>query len=44
MTIGRFRSVDTTLFRRAVERYVECLFGIRHDDYDYRQVNELLPR
>lgn len=44
MTIGRYESVDTKLFRLAVQRYIQCLFGIRHDDYDYGQINELLPR
>uniref|UniRef100_A0A8D8UTZ5 Sestrin-2 n=1 Tax=Cacopsylla melanoneura TaxID=428564 RepID=A0A8D8UTZ5_9HEMI len=24
--------------------YVQCLFGIRHDDYDYGEVNQLLER
>ena len=44
-SIGRYpRTVDTTLFRRAIRNYVQCLYGIRHDDYDYAQVNELLQR
>jgi len=43
-TIGSYQSVDTTLFRRAIQYYVQCLYGIRHDDYDYSLVNELLPR
>jgi len=32
------------MFRRAVQHYIQCLFGIRHDDYNYAHVNELLPR
>ena len=28
-TMGTFRSVDTRLFRRAVWRYIQCLYGIR---------------
>jgi hypothetical protein len=44
MTIGKFESVDTQLFRMAVQRYSQCLFGIRHDDYDYGQINILLTR
>ena len=43
-TIGEFTSVDTSMFRRAVQNYIHCLYGIRHDDYDYAEVNELLPR
>ena len=42
--IGKYEAVDTTLFRMAVQRYAQCLFGIRHDDYDYSQINILLPR
>lgn len=42
--IGKFEAVDTRLFRMAVQRYAQCLFGIRHDDYDYTQINILLPR
>lgn len=44
MTIGKYTSVDTSMFRLAVTNYIQCLFGIRHDDYDYGQVNLLLPR
>jgi hypothetical protein len=44
MTIGKFTSVDTSTFRLAIQRYVQCLFGIRHDDYDYAEINEMLPR
>lgn len=43
-TMGSFRAVDTRLFRRAVWRYIQCLYGIRHDDYDYAVVNQLLDR
>lgn len=44
MSIGKYTSVDTTMFRRAIQNYIQCLFGIRHDDYDYAQINELLTR
>ena len=44
MTIGSYTDVDTTMFRVAVMHYIQCLFGIRHDDYDYGQINELLAR
>jgi len=43
-TMGSFREVDTGLFRRAVWRYIQCLYGIRHDDYDYAVVNQLVDR
>jgi sestrin len=44
MTIGRYTEVDTTMFRLAVRNYIQCLFGIRHDDYDYGRINTLLAR
>lgn len=43
-TMGRHSSIDTSLFRRAGWNYIQCLWGIRHDDYDYAEVNELLHR
>ncbi|KAF0291018.1 Sestrin [Amphibalanus amphitrite] len=43
-TMGSFRAVDTRPFRRAIWRYIQCLYGIRHDDYDYKMVSELLDR
>lgn len=43
-TMGRHSSIDTSLFRRASWNYIQCLWGIRHDDYDYSEVNELLHR
>jgi sestrin len=36
--------VDTTAFRQAIWYYIHCMYGIRHDDYDYAQVNQLLER
>ncbi|KAI9921485.1 hypothetical protein PsorP6_001165 [Peronosclerospora sorghi] len=36
--------VDTSPYRDAVWYYVHRLFGICHDDYDYRQVNTYLNR
>ncbi|KAG1689768.1 hypothetical protein DVH05_001973 [Phytophthora capsici] len=36
--------VDTTPYRDAVWYYVHRIFGICHDDYDYRQVNTYLNR
>ena len=29
-TIGSYTSVDTSLFRRAIQVYVQCLYGIRY--------------
>jgi len=43
-TMGRKTNVDTSMFRRAIWNYIQCIYGIRHDDYDYREVNELLTR
>ncbi|RLN37428.1 hypothetical protein BBJ28_00014079 [Nothophytophthora sp. Chile5] len=36
--------VDTSPYRDAVWYYVHRIFGICHDDYDYRQVNTYLNR
>ncbi|KAL7638886.1 UNVERIFIED_CONTAM: hypothetical protein RMT77_010420 [Armadillidium vulgare] len=41
-TCGNKTHVDTYPFRRGVWNYLQCLYGIRHDYYDYRQVNKLL--
>lgn len=43
-TMGSKTDVDTSMFRQAVWNYIQCIYGIRHDDYDYREVNELLDR
>ncbi|XP_067124841.1 sestrin-3 [Centruroides vittatus] len=43
-TMGVKNNVDTSMFRRAIWNYIQCIYGIRHDDYDYREVNELLER
>jgi sestrin len=43
-TMGDRTEVDTTSFRRAIWNYIHCLYGIRHDDYDYKEVNHLLER
>lgn len=43
-TMGSRTDVDTTRFRRAIWYYIQCLFGIRHDDYDYGEINALLER
>lgn len=43
-TMGGKTDVDTSRFRRAIWNYVQCLNGIRHDDYDYGEINALLER
>ncbi|KAL3883232.1 hypothetical protein ACJMK2_029519 [Sinanodonta woodiana] len=43
-TLGDRKNVDTTAFRRAVWNYIHCIYGIRHDDYNYKEVNEMLER
>ncbi|XP_060660850.1 sestrin homolog isoform X1 [Drosophila nasuta] len=43
-TMGGIKNVDTSKFRRAIWNYIQCIFGIRHDDYDYGEVNQLLVR
>jgi sestrin len=40
--MGNNKHVDTTSFRRAVWYYVQCLFGIQHDDYNYGHISLLL--
>ncbi|KAH3735446.1 sestrin-1-like isoform X2 [Dreissena polymorpha] len=41
-TMGDKMNVDTTMFRRAVWNYIHCMYGIRHDDYNYAEVNQML--
>ncbi|XP_074832531.1 sestrin-2 isoform X2 [Carettochelys insculpta] len=43
-TIAMHSGVDTTMLRRAIWNYIHCVFGIRYDDYDYGEVNQLLER
>lgn len=43
-TLGGRKDVDTSRFRTAIWNYVQCLVGIRHDDYDYGEVNQVLER
>jgi len=42
--MGEKQGVDTSTFRRAVWNYIQCIYGIRHDDYDYGEINQLLER
>ncbi|CAH1798599.1 unnamed protein product [Owenia fusiformis] len=43
-TMGDNENVDTSAFRRSIWHYIHCMFGIRHDDYDYAEINQLLER
>lgn len=36
--------VDTQTLRKALWNYIQCVYGIRYDDYDYGEVNVLLER
>lgn len=40
-TIAGRQNVDTSKFRRAIWNYIQCIYGIRHDDYDYGEVNQV---
>ncbi|KAI1903165.1 hypothetical protein AGOR_G00024400 [Albula goreensis] len=42
--MANHEDVDTTTLRRAIFNYVHCMYGIRYDDYDYGEVNQLLER
>ncbi|KAL0994284.1 hypothetical protein UPYG_G00120220 [Umbra pygmaea] len=43
-SMASHEDVDTTMLRRALFNYVHCMYGIRYDDYDYGEVNQLLER
>ncbi|KAG8582432.1 hypothetical protein GDO81_008047 [Engystomops pustulosus] len=43
-TMAMHNDVDTSTLRRAIWNYVHCMFGIRYDDYDYGEINQLLDR
>ncbi|XP_056413348.1 sestrin-2 [Hyla sarda] len=43
-TIASHHEVDTSKLRRAIWNYIQCIYGIRYDDYDYGEVNQLLER
>jgi len=42
--MGEHHGVDTSKYRTAVWNYIQSLYGIRHDDYDYAEVNKLISR
>ncbi|XP_078398675.1 sestrin-1 isoform X1 [Cetorhinus maximus] len=41
-TMAMHKDVDTSMLRRAIWNYIHCMFGIRYDDYDYGEINQLL--
>ncbi|VDN51074.1 unnamed protein product [Dracunculus medinensis] len=41
-TMGGYSHVDTTKYRTAIWMYIQSLYGIRHDDYNYSEVNIML--
>ncbi|XP_030628720.1 sestrin-1 isoform X2 [Chanos chanos] len=43
-TMAMHQGVDTSMLRRAIWNYIHCMFGIRYDDYDYGEINQLLDR
>ncbi|XP_029451162.1 sestrin-1 isoform X2 [Rhinatrema bivittatum] len=43
-TMAMHTDVDTSMLRRAIWNYIHCMFGIRYDDYDYGEINQLLDR
>jgi len=42
--MGRNTDIDTTAFRHAIWHYVHCIYGVRHDDYNYAVINDLLEK
>ena len=36
--VGGEENVNTDAFRRAIWKYIQAIKGIRHDDYNYREV------
>ena len=43
-TMGGRTDVDTSRFRRAIWNYIQSLLGLRHDDYNYGEIDQLLER
>lgn len=43
-SMGHCIDVDTSSFRQAIWYYIHSMYGIRHDDYDYNEVNQLVER
>ncbi|XP_051527402.1 sestrin-2 isoform X2 [Myxocyprinus asiaticus] len=43
-TMAMHSNVDTSTLRKAIWNYIHCIYGIRYDDYNYWEVNQLLER
>ncbi|KAA0710356.1 Sestrin-2 [Triplophysa tibetana] len=43
-TMAMHSDVDTSTLRKAIWNYIHCIYGIRYDDYNYGDVNQLLER
>ena len=44
VSMGRNKDIDTTAFRHAIWHYVHCIYGVRHDDYNYGVISDLLEK
>ncbi|NXP14498.1 SESN3 protein, partial [Thinocorus orbignyianus] len=42
--MARRQGCEPSVFKRGVWNYIHCMFGIRYDDCDYAEVNQLLER
>nr|XP_028571025.1 sestrin-1-like isoform X1 [Podarcis muralis] len=42
--LAKRQGCDPATFKRSVWNYVHSMFGIRYDDYDYSEVNQLLEQ
>ncbi|KFW08442.1 Sestrin-3, partial [Eurypyga helias] len=42
--MAKRQGCEPSVFKRGIWNYVHCMFGIRYDDYDYAEVNQLLER
>uniref|UniRef100_A0A3Q0RRV0 Sestrin 4 n=1 Tax=Amphilophus citrinellus TaxID=61819 RepID=A0A3Q0RRV0_AMPCI len=43
-SVARLPPLHSTDMKRAIWNYIHCVLGIRYDDYDYGEVNQLLER
>ncbi|KAM7094795.1 sestrin-3-like isoform 1-T1 [Ciconia maguari] len=42
--MAKRQGCEPSVFKRGIWNYIHCMFGIRYDDYDYAEVNQLLER
>ncbi|XP_059588932.1 sestrin-3 isoform X4 [Alligator mississippiensis] len=42
--MAKRQGCEPSAFKRGIWNYIHCMFGIRYDDYDYAEVNQLLER